>query len=305
MNKFRLFLLSLAMGSTIASAADYTDFYIFGDSLSDGGNTPNPEPFNLEGRFSNGKVWNEYLAEMLDMPIPIKSDSAKQGEETAAPATNYARGGAMTHHGPTELSIPSVFQQIQGKIMDKSVGHAREGENFDATDLVSIWAGANNLFFSGQTQIRGEFENAALRAANEQLINTRMLMAKGAKTVLIFNLPDIGKTPSYAGDPEGAAQATKFSVAYNKRMLEVLDILQKENPDAKLIPIDMEAIFTMLFNEPEKHGFADSSSQLIKVLAENPQADASKYVFYDDVHPTTAAHKFIAEQIYAALNGEQ
>lgn len=304
MNKFSLFLLSLALGASFASAADYSGFYIFGDSLSDVGNSQNSEPFNAEGRFSNGKVWNEYLAEMLDMPTPIKSDAGISSDTSASPATNFARGGAMTHHGPTELAIPSVYQQIVGKINNKAISFARVGKGFEPSDLVSLWAGANNLFFSGQTQIREQFENAGIRAANEQLVNARILLNKGAQTVLIFNLPDIGKTPSYAGKADAAAQATKFSVAYNKRMQEVLAILQKEKPKAKLILVDIEAIFTMLFNEPEKHGFADNTSQLVEVLTKDPQADASKYVFYDDVHPTTAAHRFIAEQVLKQLKEE-
>lgn len=301
MTIIRSTLLAFAAAFGVASAADYSEFYLFGDSLSDVGNSQNKEPFNLGGRFSNGPVWNEYLAEMLAMPVPTKSDSYQEGDAPSLHATNFARGGAMLHHGPTTMAVPSVYLQICGRISDKAISFRRYGISFADTDLVSLWGGANNLFFSGQTQIRGEFEKAGIRAAEEAVMNARILMAFKAKTVLIFNLPDIGKTPCYAKDAKGAADATTFSRTYNEHLKAYLPVLKAEHPEVNLVYIDMEAIFEKLFAEPEKYGFKDNSSQLIEVLPTQPDADPSTYVFYDDVHPTTAAHKFIAEQIFKQI----
>ncbi|MFI3244334.1 MAG: SGNH/GDSL hydrolase family protein [Akkermansia sp.] len=303
--KFSTLILALAAGLSFAQAADYTQFYIFGDSLSDAGNTANPEPFNAGGRFSNGKVWNEYLAEMLDMPVPTKSDNYKAGDTPAALATNFARGGAMTHLGTATLNVPSVRQQIKSKINDKNLGFSRYGQDFAATDLVSLWAGANNLFFSGQTMIAHKFVEGGKRAAKEQADSLALLIHQGAKNIIVFNLPDIGKTPCYATMPEGAAAATAFSLTYNETLTAYLDVYEKEYPDVKMTRIDMKAIFEMLYTEPEKHGFSDYKTPLIKALTADPKVDVGKYVFYDDVHPTTMTHKFIAEQVFLKIgNGE-
>ncbi len=302
MNKmFSTLLLTLAAGLSFASAADYTQFYIFGDSLSDAGNTPNPEPFNEGGRFSNGKVWNEYLAEMLDMPVPTKSDNYKAGDTPATGATNFARGGAMTHNGAATLSVPSVRQQIVCKINDETVGFERYDCKFASTDLVSLWAGANNLFFSGQTLIFKKFEEGGKRAAKEQADSLAILIHKGATNIIVFNLPDIGKTPCYAASAEAAAAATAFSLTYNETLTAYLDAYEKEFPNVKIARIDMNAIFEMLYTEPEKHGFSDYKTPLVTALTADPKADVGKYVFYDDVHPTTKTHKFIATQVYAQL----
>ena len=64
-----------------AKAAEYSQIYSFGDSLVDTGNAFSltksllgtgipPEPY-FEGRLANGPLWNEYLADALNIPLTI------------------------------------------------------------------------------------------------------------------------------------------------------------------------------------------------------------------------------------------
>ena len=70
--------------------------YIFGDSLSDlgtvfratGGMYP-PQPTYFQGRYSNGRVWVEYLADRLQIK--------------ASQVNNFACGGATTGRDATLL----------------------------------------------------------------------------------------------------------------------------------------------------------------------------------------------------------
>src|SRR4051812_8541313 len=82
------FVLWLASPTFPASAGQFTKLVVLGDSLSDTGNlfaatggAIPPSPYYL-GRFSNGPVWVEYLAEALDVPFE-----------------DYAYGGAKTDEG--------------------------------------------------------------------------------------------------------------------------------------------------------------------------------------------------------------
>ena len=57
-----------------AVAANFAELYVFGDSLSDTGNTFDftagnipPTPPYFPGRFSNGLIWIDYLAEYLGL----------------------------------------------------------------------------------------------------------------------------------------------------------------------------------------------------------------------------------------------
>ncbi|MGB5596154.1 MAG: SGNH/GDSL hydrolase family protein, partial [Crocosphaera sp.] len=67
------FALGVAVEPAQAETPNPDQIFIFGDSLSDGGNFFNisggfpPEPFYIDGRFSNGPTWAEYLAEDLDL----------------------------------------------------------------------------------------------------------------------------------------------------------------------------------------------------------------------------------------------
>ncbi len=70
------------------NSPEINQLYVFGDSLSDVGNVfratgrqyPASPPY-FQGRFANGPVWVEYLADDLKLP--------------RNPSTNFAFGGAI------------------------------------------------------------------------------------------------------------------------------------------------------------------------------------------------------------------
>ena len=303
-----IFALAAAAFCASAYSADFSRMYVFGDSLSDVGNVNNSQEFNDGGRWSNGMVWNEYLAGMLGLETPSKSGNYVPGDTPAAGDTNFAHGGAMTSHGTTEAVIPSISQQINGRNfgLRENVGFDRYGVNFGSDDLVLIWGGANNLFFSGQTIILKDFEGAGIRAANEIVSSIEDLIAKGAKTVVALNLPDIGRTPAYADDTLGAENASLFTVSFNTQFAEGVERLKAENPDTAIIDVDVYAIFNDILMSPESFGIDDTSGQFISDYADYLESgDMSGFpvhLFYDDVHPTTDGHKLIAEAVYGAIS---
>ena len=91
-------------GMALADDPPFSKVYVFGDSNVDNGNVyiatsadPNdqypttpPSPPYDRGRFSNGPVWVEVMAERLGLPNP---------EASLAGGTNYAGGGATTGPG--------------------------------------------------------------------------------------------------------------------------------------------------------------------------------------------------------------
>ncbi|AOY78861.1 SGNH/GDSL hydrolase family protein [Moorena producens JHB] len=69
---------------------DFTNLYVFGDALSDSGNvfniskagnqvnptipiTPQSPPY-FQGRFSNGPIWVDFLADALDIEVKPSTD---------------------------------------------------------------------------------------------------------------------------------------------------------------------------------------------------------------------------------------
>ncbi len=107
--------------------------YVFGDSLSDmgavfratGGMYP-PSPAYFQGRYSNGRVWVEYLAERLK----IKSSHVN----------NFACGGA-TSGSESNTFVPGLLTQVQSFTQK----HPRTIPN---NALYVLWAGANDYLHS-------------------------------------------------------------------------------------------------------------------------------------------------------------
>ena len=83
---------------------EFTAIYVFGDSLSDNGNLKNLDParfqspYLADGRFTNGLVAVEQLAQQLDIEL---KPATEQG-------TNYAFAGA-TAGGLTEIDLTATL----------------------------------------------------------------------------------------------------------------------------------------------------------------------------------------------------
>ncbi|RZJ07951.1 MAG: PEP-CTERM sorting domain-containing protein [Rubrivivax sp.] len=181
---FRRPLAALAVAAATLScgsaSAAFSDIYFFGDSLSDTGNIYTavgsgyvPPPY-YQGRFSDGPVWVETFAAGL-------------GHADAATAStlgghNFAWGGARTVGG----SVPSVLAQVGG--------FTNALPAVDPNALYVVVAGGNDM----RDARSGDPSNigAAATAATDNLKTAIGLLAgKGAKNVLVANLPDLGATP--------------------------------------------------------------------------------------------------------------
>jgi len=179
--------LVLGAASLAAQANTYSNLFIFGDSLSDTGNiftvtggaTPASPYFN--GRFSDGPVWAESLAAGLGLP--------NGGRASLQGGTNFAFGGARTSGG----TVPSVLSQVGSFATPQAA--------LDPNALYVIVAGGNDMRDARTTfptmdaaGATGRL-NAATTAANNLRTAIGQLAAKGARNVLIANLPDLGNTP--------------------------------------------------------------------------------------------------------------
>lgn len=137
-------LLSLTL-SVSASADTFSDVFIFGDSLSDTGNIlastlgffP-PDPPYFDGRFSNGPVWAEYLADQLGLVVVPNGSNPN-----VINGNNFAFGGAEAANDvpiwPIGV-IPSVQNQVSF--------FAAAAGTVPADALYAVWGGGNDLRFA-------------------------------------------------------------------------------------------------------------------------------------------------------------
>lgn len=175
------------------------------------------------------------------------------------------------------------------------------GAAFDAAStLFLLWGGPNDIFLA--TALGQDIGNAALQAIQNIVTGlTTLVVAKGAQNILIPNLPDLGLTPQFVGDAVASAQATALTNAFNGGLAQALALAEAQYDalgfDVNILQYDTAAFLrstvagTTFSNETE----ACISSAL--ALASN----CAGYLFFDTVHPTTAAHRLLAGEFAAAV----
>lgn len=264
-NIVRLFLLAaLQLGAAggIHGAA-FSGIFAFGDSLTDTGNTSlasggaSPGASYYAGRYSNGPVWIERMASYLGMPAPASSLSG---------GSNFSFGGAYTATGG---SVPTLSQQA-GMFMGG-------GRTFQPTDLVVVWAGANDFLLGGQM-------DPGIPAGNLLgVIST--LAGAGARNFLVPNLPDLGDTPALLGTAN-AAGSSLWSRAFNQSLaLGISDL--RVSLGITLWELDVYAIGKSLKSNPGEFGFTNVTES---ALLSGHAANAAEYLYWDTVHPTARVH---------------
>jgi outer membrane lipase/esterase len=265
--------------ATAASATTLTDsfssFWVFGDSLSDDGNLPvsaaPPAPY-FNGRFSNGPVWNEGI----------------QQEFLGAfrPAENFAFGGARTSGPNASGPIPGLDDQVAGFI---AAGlPAISGPESVAT----IWAGANNIFQA--LAVGGKANRVGRNAAKDVIQSIVALETAGLSNFLVFNLPDIGKSPAYFG----LSAATDASDVFNDTLMRNLNKLARNGTSIRIV--DINTIFDGIIADPTGSGYVDASTPCILVPG---CTQNSPFLFWDSVHPTAVGHQQIEAEARASLAG--
>lgn len=270
-----LLAVLLLPGASNALAGPYGEIVVFGDSLSDNGNyvlydgQPAPDPaLYWEGRFSNGRVWVEYLTD------PTHFDTNLSGR---------AYGGAET----SGLLPPGLIEQVRLYII------LAAGASLSRTNLYVLWIGGND-FLNGDGDYQRAVEN--INDAVTELVDN------GAMSILILNLPDLGNIPSTLGSNE-AEPATAFTINFNAALANMIDTFSTAHPGIGIYEFDVEALFLEVRNNPIAFGFTNVTEPAPKFAVEN-NFDGEGSLFWDDVHPTTRMHALIADHIYDDLSAQ-
>ncbi|WP_414589533.1 SGNH/GDSL hydrolase family protein [Scytonema sp. PCC 10023] len=303
---FSLFVLFSFMLPLNASAANFSQIFVFGDSFSDTGNTFNatgglvnpknarpPEPPYFQGRFSNGKLWVEYFAEELRLKPTLFT--ALQGATTPpTQGINFAFAGSSTGLGNAVLPdapLPGVLAQAHLFTQP----FLANNQKADPNALYVIWGGANDYFF-------GEVTNVSQQVRD--LSNAVGLLAQaGAKNIMVFNLPDLGKIPAKVNAPD-SSKLTTLTINYNTALTAALAPF-KSMPGVNIIPFDTYSIFNEALTNPSKFGFTNVKDSCANVSTFVPCTNQNEFLFYDRFHPTTATYRIVADAALAAVGAKR
>jgi phospholipase/lecithinase/hemolysin len=328
---FSFILIIGLLAPGFASADGHRPFsriVVFGDSLSDPGNavqrdgfvqapdygmlsdpltflTRIPDAPYKEGRFrfSNGLTWIEQLAAAAG----LSRNARPAFYEARNGASNYAFGGARARDGVA--GEVWLSQQVSRFLQDV-------GPHAPSRALYVVQIGGNDLrdaLFAvgdagGDPAAAGPIVGAAIFYIGEAIRN---LYKEGARHFLVWNVPNLGRTPAIlalegsGAFPGAAAGATMIATSYNTLLgLKLAEL--SADPDlagVDILPFDAYEKLEGVLNDPERYFLQNVEETCIVPGPSLPArcTNPDGYFFWDGIHPTRAGHARIAFLVGKAL----
>jgi phospholipase/lecithinase/hemolysin len=310
--------------------------------MASGGSVLFPPPPYADGRFSNGPTAVEYLWNRFHPTDPFFSSGSPLApfRPSLAGGTNYAIGGATTGVANNNGVSPFLGPVIPGYF--ENLGNAWQRNAFidaapafkPATSLFVIQLFPNDVLYTQTTAaltqspglLAGSFDGALQPAPPtiqappppvagqvfQQIISNAVnnvvatavdFHQRGARNIVVFNSPDLGRLPG-AGPPGGpqAQTLSLFSNVFNASIESALDQARPILAGSSLTLFDFQALTNRIYDEPGAFGLDDSLVPCIRDVAclSDPQK-AARRLFWDDLHPTTAFHQRVGQALYGEV----
>lgn len=302
-----VFALSVAI-AVPSQAASFSSLVVFGDSLSDSGNnaalglfdplqvvTGNTYvPSNTYapvGTYSNGPVWASYFAAALG--VPLAPSFAGGTNFAAGGATTGTDGGFMLPNPPfPPIGFPYSLRSQTGLYLGATGGAADPnalyvvagGGNNARAGLNAIFGGANPFAVAGAT---------AFNYADDVGDIVDSLQAAGAQHIVVWNTPNLALAPAVAaGGPAAQGAGTLLASVMNGALGARLA------GEAGVTTFDLFGFGVAVAANPAAFGFTNNTDACGAVLL----ANCNQYVYWDGIHPTSAAHRVIAGRLADQLD---
>jgi len=315
-------LASATLGLSLQTqATNYSDIYVFGDSLSDTGNlqTFSQDPA-VPSRFTDGPVAVEVLAAQLGLSITnaLHLTGSQQGN-------NFAVAGAVAidedgDESTFDINLPTQVNSFL----------AFNGYQAPQDALYVLMIGGNDIRAARSEITEGEW--GARRAAHERIkratdsfeAQLTKLVAAGAQNILVVNAPNIGAIPETdiaAEQVLASADSFRdwivgkkleditafFSLVYNSRLAIAVDHVEQAF-GVDILEFDLFDYFSDIEDNYQAYGFTNKDDACIYVFSQggafNPECNLSTFVFFDEIHPTTAVHQRAGAALYHTVVGE-
>jgi phospholipase/lecithinase/hemolysin len=304
------------------STPNYHALYVFGDSLSDTGNDiiltrslgmdPPVPPSNpphrtyWEGRFSNGPVAAEYLWQQLtrEQEALVPSRAVRRFEQKLS--VNFAYGGSGSGYKmrtPGGFEVPGVLGQVD------EFRKKLRGKKANKQALYLVWTGANDYIFYGARDPRLVVGNI--------VASIKGLYLLGARDFLVPNLPDLSISPLVRSRPVADQEGLKqLTLAHNAILAQSLQALSYALPGASIRSTDTYAVTQEILGSwgpnsigPALDYLAPGTGASLCLLQDYPNlcpnvnlsASLPPLIFWDVLHPTTAAHEILGRAMYEQL----
>jgi cholinesterase len=257
-------------------ARDFDNIIVFGDSLSDTGNTAGAP-------FSNGPVWTEHVARHFGLSVdPVISGG-----------TNYAVGGARAYEPGSPYNLRA---QVDGWLAEE-----QDPERVKRS-LFIVYGGANDLLTAVYGQDPVVLAMNAVRALGTIADD---LVSAGALHILVANLPDLAKVPAVRQYGPGVSQiATRTTAGFNEALNQTLNGVEARH-NVRILRLDVFSLTERVFSNPEVLGVPGIDLTIPCQNNGRVCSNPDRHLFWDHVHPTAFAHARLARAALEVLNGEK
>ena len=330
-------------GGNQATAVKFSSVVTFGDSLSDVGSYNVGAITALGGgrytvnSLTNGvptaSNWTELMTATLGQSALCAAETGLQGSGTGfsvpivfhSTCTSYAMGGARVTNpvGPGNALLGganAVLGQLTVPVVTQIGNHlASHGGAFTGNEVVFVMAGGNDAILQF-TAVASQLATPAMAVtamaqAGGELAGyvNNLLVGKGAKYVVVVNLPDLSTTPmglaAEAAAPGSQALINTMVTTFNSQLQGGLV------SGANVLYVDAHAISADQVKNPAIYGLTNVTmpacnlsasvnvlgSSLVCTTSNVVAGDVSHYQFADSVHPTPYGNLLLARYVSSQM----
>ncbi|KAJ4809699.1 GDSL esterase/lipase APG [Rhynchospora pubera] len=279
------------------------------------------------GRFCNGKLPTDFTVETLGFttyPLPYLSPQATGknlliGAGFASAGSGYSDQTTKLYHAISLSQQLKYFKEYQSKLVQ--LVSRRKANSIIKGGLYVLGTGTGDF-------VQNYYINRKLRKlysvnafsdllARELSKFIKGLHSLGARRIGITSLPPLGCLPANIrvfghGRKTCVTRLNEDAKTFNRKLNQTVVALARELPNLMIAVFDIYQPIYDLATAPSKQGFVEAkrgccktgSSVKTSVLcipkSTSTCSNATSYVFWDSVHPSEAANKFIAESLAIA-----
>jgi phospholipase/lecithinase/hemolysin len=298
LKSFCLLAVTFALPLGVKANTDYERLVVFGDSLSDPGNAYAllgmslvppytdlvPEyPYARGGHhLSNGSTWIEQLATRIH-----PGNSAGPALREPRVFSNYATD--RTRACPEGASHIDLSRQV----VELFLG---EYETAPANALYVMFVGSNDVRDALVARDPAIIECALYSIYT----NIMKLVQAGATDFLIPNVPNLGMVPAVVMQGDSAVEAaTEVSYVFNLELENILSGIEEATHGQ--VTFHRVDTFRLITQVPTTHPGLNVTDACIDIFTGNVCEPASRYLFWDGIHPTHTGHALLAEEAARVL----
>uniref|UniRef100_A0A6N2N2F4 Uncharacterized protein n=1 Tax=Salix viminalis TaxID=40686 RepID=A0A6N2N2F4_SALVM len=274
------------------------------------------------GRFTNGRTVADIIGDSTGLPRPPAFlDPSLTDDLILENGVNYASGGGgiLNETGGyfiQRLSLNKQIELFQGtqRMIINKIGEEKSRKFFQESQYV-VALGSNDFINNYLMPVYSDSWKYNDQTFIAYLMDTlegqlRKLHGMGARELIVFGLGPMGCIPlqrvlSTTGECQ--EKTNKLALAFNGASSKLLDRLSNKLANASFKFGDAYDVVNDVISNPYKYGFNNSDSpccsfgQIRPALTCLPAStlceDRSKYVFWDEYHPSDSANELIAKEL--------